>query len=159
MPTPIEALAGVINANQALPHVVTAGQPGPAHFRALRDAGVDVVIDIRDPMEPRGYDQPALMQELGFEYVVIPVSDATLTDTTLDRVTEAVRSAGARPTLVHCASGNRVGGAMIPHLMLDQGFDEEDATMAAMRMGLRGAHLLEWGLAYVRTHKKREGAA
>jgi protein tyrosine phosphatase (PTP) superfamily phosphohydrolase (DUF442 family) len=154
MPTPIDALSGVVNANQALPNVVTAGQPGPAHFRALHDAGVDLVIDIRDPMEPRGYDQPALMRELGFEYVVIPVSDASLTDATLDRITEAMRAAGDRPVLVHCASGNRVGGALIPHLMLDHGFDEDDATMAAMRMGLRGAHLLQWGLEYVRTHRK-----
>jgi len=152
MKTPIEALTGVANANQALPNVVTSGQPGPAHFRALKEAGVEVVLDIRDPMEPRGFDQAALMRELGFEYVVIPVSDATLTDETLDRVTDAMRGAADKSTLVHCASGNRVGGALIPHLILDHQFSEDDATMAAMRMGLRGAHLLEWGLDYARRH-------
>jgi protein tyrosine phosphatase (PTP) superfamily phosphohydrolase (DUF442 family) len=152
MPTPIEALRGVANANQALPHVITGGQPSPAHFRALKDAGVELVIDIRDPMEPRGFDEPALLRELGMEYVNIVVTDAHLSDETLDRITDAMRGRGERSTLVHCASGNRVGGALIPHLMLDHGLNEDEATMAAMRMGLRGAHLLEWGMTYARGH-------
>ncbi len=151
MPTPIDALQGVVNANQALPRVVTAGQPAPEQFRALRAAGVEVVLDIRDPMEPRGFDQPALMRELGFEYVNVVVSDGTLNDATLDRVTEVMRSAADRSVLVHCHSGNRVGGALTPHLILDHGFTEDDAVTAALRMGLRSAHLLEWGLAYARS--------
>lgn len=151
MPTPIEALRGVANANQALPHVITGGQPTPDHFRALRDAGVKVVLDIRDPMEPRGFDEPALLSELGLEYLNIVVSDGNLTDGTADRILKAMRENGNEPILVHCASGNRVGGALIPYLMIDHGFNEDEATMAAMRMGLRGAHLLEWGMAYARS--------
>lgn len=150
MSSPIEALRGVPNANQASPTVVTGGQPSAAHFRALKDAGVEVVLDIRDPMEPRGFDEPALMDELGLEYKVITVSDAHLTDETLASITDVMRQSEGRQTLVHCASGNRVGGALIPWLILNQGMTEEEATMAAMRMGLRGAHLLEWGLEYAR---------
>lgn len=150
MSSPIEALRGVPNANQASPTVVTGGQPTAAHFRALKEAGVEVVLDIRDPMEPRGFDEPALMDELGFEYEVITVSDAHLTDETLSSITELMQRSEGRQTLVHCASGNRVGGALIPWLIRNQGMTEEEATMAAMRMGLRGAHLLEWGLEYAR---------
>jgi protein tyrosine phosphatase (PTP) superfamily phosphohydrolase (DUF442 family) len=156
MTTPIDALQGVVNANQALPNVVTAGQPGPEHFRALRAAGVEVVLDTRAPTEPRGFDEPALMRELGFEYVLIPITDQTLTDETLGRITETMRANADRQVLVHCASGNRIGGALVPYLMLDQGFTEDDATMAALRIGLRAAHLLHWGLDYVRSH--REGS-
>jgi protein tyrosine phosphatase (PTP) superfamily phosphohydrolase (DUF442 family) len=154
MTTPIDALQGVVNANQALPNVVTAGQPGPEHFRALKAAGVEVVLDTRAPTEPRGFDEPALMRELGFEYVLIPITDQTLTDETLGRITETMRANADRQVLVHCASGNRIGGALVPYLMLDQGFTEDDATMAALRIGLRAAHLLHWGLDYVRTHRE-----
>jgi protein tyrosine phosphatase (PTP) superfamily phosphohydrolase (DUF442 family) len=153
MNSPIEALRGVINASQASDTVVTGGQPSAAHFRALRDAGVEVVLDIRDPMEPRGFDQQALMDELGFDYRNIVVSDAHLTDETLAAITAVMRENDGKQTLVHCASGNRVGGSLIPWLILDQGMTEEEATMAAMRMGLRGAHLLEWGLEYARKNK------
>jgi protein tyrosine phosphatase (PTP) superfamily phosphohydrolase (DUF442 family) len=150
MSTPIDALRGVPNANQATPTVVTGGQPSAAHFRALKDAGVEVVLDIRDPMEPRGFDEQRLMDELGMDYRVITVTDAHLNDDTLGAITDVMRQADGRQVLVHCASGNRVGGALIPWLILDQGMTEEEATMAAMRMGLRGAHLLEWGLEYAR---------
>ena len=156
MPSPIDALAGVVNANQALPHLVTAGQPGPSHFRALKDAGVSLVIDLRHPSEPRGFDETTLLQSLGIEYVVVPVHDGNLTDETLEQVTAAVRTGQGRETVIHCASGNRIGGALVPYLMLDQGFSEDDAMMAALRMGLRGAHLFQWGLDYVRRQKSRE---
>ena len=154
MTTPIDALAGVPNAQQVLPHLVTGGQPGPDHFKALRAAGVEVVLDIRDPMEPRPFDQAALLRDLGFEYVNIPVVAGNLSDELLERLLGVLRGAEGRSTLVHCASGNRVGGALIPYLMLDHGFSEEDATMAAMRMGMRSAELMEWGQAYARSHAK-----
>ena len=71
-------------------------------------------------------------------------------ETTLDHLLDVVRANAGRSMLFHCASGNRVGGALIPFLMLDHGLSEEDAVQAAMRMGLRGAEVLEWGLDYVR---------
>ena len=52
--------------------------------------------------------------------------------------------------LLHCASANRVGGALIPHFILDHGMTEDAAVTAAMKVGLRGADLLEWGLEYAR---------
>lgn len=150
MATPIEALQGVPNASQPLPNLVTGGQPTREQFQALREAGVEVVLDIRHPLEPRGYDQQALMKELGFEYINIVVSDGTLTDDTLGAIIDALRANQDRSTLFHCNSGNRVGGAMIPYLILDHDMSEEDATMAAMRMGLRGMSMLEWGMQYAR---------
>jgi hypothetical protein len=45
-----------------------------------------------------------------------------------------------------------VAGALIPHFILDRGMDEETAVETAMRLGLRGADLMEWGLEYARRH-------
>jgi len=39
---------------------------------------------------------------------------------------------------------------LIPYFMLDEGMSEDAAVEAAMRIGLRGADLLEWGLEYAR---------
>jgi hypothetical protein len=61
-----------------------------------------------------------------------------------------VREAGDRAVFVHCGSGSRVGGALLPHLVLEHGLAEEDAIGQAMRIGLRSADLLEWGLDYAR---------
>ncbi|HEU5040259.1 MAG TPA: hypothetical protein VFT84_05545 [Gemmatimonadales bacterium] len=150
MPTAYEALAGVANACQILPGVVTGGQPSAADLQRLGEAGGGIVLDLRDPMEPRPFDEPGLARRLGLEYVNVAVGAGTLTDETLDRILGVLRQAGDRAVFVHCASGNRVGGALLPHLMLDHGLEEEDAVNQAMRVGLRSAELMEWGTDYAR---------
>ncbi|MDX2060671.1 MAG: hypothetical protein SFV24_22860 [Gemmatimonadales bacterium] len=154
MSTPLEALAGVPNAAQPLPQVVTGGQPAPAHFEALKRAGVEVVLDIRDPMEPRPFDEPALVRQLGMEYVNVSVTGGSLDDGTMERILTVLRTNAYRPVLLHCASGNRVGGPLIAHLMLDHGATQDDAIQTAMRSGLRGADILQWGLDFV---EKQQG--
>ena len=146
----LSALAGVPNASQPLPNLLTSGQPGPQHFEALQAAGTAVVIDIRDAMEPRGFDEAELVRRLGIRYVNVSVRQGALDDAGLDAILAELRRDEGHPTLLHCASANRVGGALIPYFMLDKGMSEDDAVEAAMRIGLRGADLLEWGLDYAR---------
>jgi protein tyrosine phosphatase (PTP) superfamily phosphohydrolase (DUF442 family) len=153
MPTPFQAISGVVNACQVLPTVVTGGQPMPSHLEALKEAGGGIILDIRDPMEPRPFDEPAMVRRLGMEYVNVPVVAGRLNDGQLDKIRQTLRDAGERPVFFHCASANRVGGALIPYLMIDLGMEEEDAVTEAMRVGLRSAELMEWGLDYARRQK------
>jgi protein tyrosine phosphatase (PTP) superfamily phosphohydrolase (DUF442 family) len=150
MPTTYQALERVPNACQLFPNVVTGGQPSTADLQAFRDSGGRIVLDLRDPMEPRPLDEPATAERLGLDYVVVPVAAGTMTDATLERIHRTLREAGDQPVFVHCGSGSRVGGALLPYLMLEQGLEEEDAIGQAMRVGLRSAELLEWGLDYAR---------
>jgi protein tyrosine phosphatase (PTP) superfamily phosphohydrolase (DUF442 family) len=149
-PTPYQAAAGIVNACQALPTVLTGGQPAADHLRALKAAGAEIVLDLRDPMEQRPFDEPALAREVGLEYINVPVSAATLNDATLERVLAVYRNAGEKQIFVHCGSGNRVGATLLPHLMIDLGMEEEEAIEQAMRVGLRSPEMLEWGLDYAR---------
>jgi hypothetical protein len=87
------------------------------------------------------------------EYVNIPVRAGSLDDATLDRILSVLRSAGDRNVFVHCGSGNRVGGALIPYFILDRKLDEPDAVDQAMRVGLRSAEMMEWGLDYARRNQ------
>jgi protein tyrosine phosphatase (PTP) superfamily phosphohydrolase (DUF442 family) len=151
--TPFEAIRGVPNACQALPTVITGGQPTPEHLDGLAKSGNAIVVDMRESMEPRGFDEPALVKKLGMEYKLIPVGPHTMSDTTLETLRTTLAEAGDRPVFIHCGSGNRVGGALIPVLMLDQGMEEEDAIDTAMRVGLRNAELMEWGLGYTRRQR------
>ncbi len=156
MSGPVQALDGVPNACQLLPNVVTGGQPSAANLAGFTAAGGRVVLDLRDPMEPRPLDEPAVVAGLGMEYVNVPVGPGTLSDDTLDRIGAVLRGAGDRLVMVHCASGNRVGGALLPFLMLDHELDEDDAVGQAMRVGLRSAELMEWGLDYARRNRSPE---
>jgi protein tyrosine phosphatase (PTP) superfamily phosphohydrolase (DUF442 family) len=151
--TPYQAAAGITNACQVLPNVVTGGQPSADHLRALKQSGAEILLDLRDPMEKRPFDEPALAREVGLEYINVPVSAATLNDATLERVLTVYRNAGDKQIFVHCGSGNRVGATLLPHLILDLGMEEEDAIDQAMMVGLRSPEMLEWGLDYVRRQR------
>lgn len=94
-----------------------------------------------------------MVRELGMEYVNVPVRAGSLDDSTLDRILGVLRSAGDRTVFFHCGSGNRVGGALIPYFILDQDMEEQDAVDQAMRVGLRSAEMMEWGLDYARRHQ------
>jgi protein tyrosine phosphatase (PTP) superfamily phosphohydrolase (DUF442 family) len=74
MPTLLEAISGVANACQPITGLVTGGQPGTSQLEAMKAAGVSVILDLREPMEPRPIDEPAKVAELGMEYVNVPIS-------------------------------------------------------------------------------------
>lgn len=152
MPTPLDALSGVANACQALPNVITGGQPTAEQLEALKAAGGAVILDLRDPMEQRPFDEPAKAAELGLKYVNVPISPGATGDDKMETILRTLRESGDKPVFFHCGSGNRVGGAMLAHLMLDHGMQEEAAVTQAMRIGLRSAEYMEWGLDYVRRH-------
>ncbi len=149
-----DALSDVPNIGAPLPWLATAGQPTAENLEAARDAGAEVVIDLRDPMEPRPFDEAAKVRELGMTYINAPVNPGSLDDATMEAVLTAIRENAERQVLLHCASANRVGGALIPYFILDRGMDEQAAIDAAMAAGLRNAGLMEWGVDYAR--RKRD---
>ena len=134
--------------------VATGGQPDAAELEALARAGWRTIIDTRLPGEPRGYDEPAAASRLGLDYVALPIGDV-LADEVIEAVRAALVDAHRRPVLVHCASGNRVGAAMIPYLILDEGRSPDEALAMAVRMGLRSAGLAGQAMAYVK-HRRPE---
>ena len=150
----LDAIAGVPNACEPIHGIVTGGQPAPEHLAALKGAGCEVVIDIREAMEPRPFKTPDAVVQAGLEYRNIPVGHGAVSDATFGRLMDAVRElAGKRAAFVHCSSGNRVGAGLIPYFMLEQGLEEEDAVAQAMRVGLRSTELMEQSLEYVRSRQ------
>jgi len=149
----IDALAGLANACQATPNIVTGGQPTADQIAAFKKAGGALVLDIRDPMEPRPFDEPGTVKAAGLEYVNVPVVSGQVGAAQLERIHDVLKASQGKEVLFHCASANRVGGALIPYLMLDLGMEEEDATALAMRVGLRSAEYLSLALEYVESHR------
>ncbi len=130
-------IAGVRNLHK-VGDVYLAGQPNADGLRALRDAGVKTVIDLRTPAESRGFDETGTCGELGLTYINAPfrVPD-TLEDSVFDRVRDALTDPKSGPVLLHCGSANRVGGVWIAHRVLDGGLTYEQALAEAKVIGLR----------------------
>jgi protein tyrosine phosphatase (PTP) superfamily phosphohydrolase (DUF442 family) len=151
----LAAISGVPHACEPVPGLVTGGQPTAEHLAALKAAGCEVVLDGRDPMEPRPFpDEEAAVLAVGLEYVNVPLSYTPPDDAPLPRLRELLAPvARGRRTLLHCNSGNRIGAALIPYLVLDRGIPEGDAVALAIRIGARDPGLIEWAVSYAR----REG--
>jgi protein tyrosine phosphatase (PTP) superfamily phosphohydrolase (DUF442 family) len=148
----LDAAAGIPNAAEPVPGLLTGGQPASRHLTALKAAGCLAVIDMRDPMEPRPYRTPDAVVAAGLAYHSVPVPHDPGDDDTLAAVRRLVGELVAKgPVFAHCASGNRTGAALIPYLMLDRGMSEEEAVDEAMQMGTRSSALIQWAVGYVQS--------
>lgn len=148
-----DAIAGLPNAAEPLPGWVTGGQPTVEQLAAFKAAGGEVVLDNRDPIEPRALDEPAAVRAAGMEYLSLPIVHGAVTLDTMRRMHETVQKLAGRKALLHCSSGNRTAGGLIAYFILDKGMKEEQATDLAMGMGLRSAELLELALEYVNSKR------
>ena len=150
----ISAVApGLPNAGCPLPGIATAGQPNEAQLAALAAAGYRVVLDLRAPEEPRGFDEAAAVRRTGMEYIALPVTLERLDDSVFEQFRTLLREPGRQPMLVHCASANRVGALLLPYLILDEKRPPEDAMEIAMRVGLRSPELAQIALAYTQRQR------
>jgi uncharacterized protein (TIGR01244 family) len=135
--------------------LVFGGQPSEGQLAALAAAGYRV-IDLRMPEENRGYDEAAAAEALGIEYHNVPVGGPTLGDAeTYERFFELFESV-ERPVVVHCASGNRVGGLYYAWLVARQGVPREEAIERARENGLTSERLRETVDAYLDAHPPRD---
>ena len=144
----LEALHGLPNAAEPVPGWITGGQPTEQHLKAFKAAGGEVVVDNRDPMEPRPFDEPTVVRAAGLEYVSVPIVHGAVTADTMKKMHEMLKKLAGKKAFVHCSSGNRTSAALIPYLMIDKKMQEEDAVDVAMLGGLRSAELMEIAVQY-----------
>ena len=152
----IAAIApGLGNGMIPLPGVATAGLPREEDFAAFARAGYRTVVDLCMPGEPRGYDEAQVVRAAGLDYAPIPFTRTTLSATQIEEFRRLMRDPARRPVLVHCIAANRVGGIMLPYLMLDEGMSEQAALALARRIGLRSPEMETVGLEYANSQRVR----
>jgi len=144
----LTAVAGLPNAAEPVPGWITGGQPTEQQLKAFKSAGGEVVVDNRDPMEPRPFDEPATARAAGLEYVSLPIVHGAVTTDTMKRMHQTLQKLQGKKALLHCSSGNRTSAALIPYLMIDKKMEQDEAVDLAMRGGLRSAELMELALNY-----------
>jgi uncharacterized protein (TIGR01244 family) len=112
-----------------------AGQFPEQDIDTIRESGIRRVISLRLEGEIP-WDEKALVESAGLEFVSIPLrAPETFTDEALGRLRGLLNEEGV-PTLLHCASANRVGGAWLPFRVLDQGVPVDQALAEAKTIGL-----------------------
>ena len=98
--------------HQPRPDLYTAGQPSAQQLRQAAANGVTTVIDLSRPDEQRGYNEAAMAAQLGLRYVRLPIGGAADITEANARTLDRILKQDSGKTLLHCASGNRVGALL-----------------------------------------------
>jgi protein tyrosine phosphatase (PTP) superfamily phosphohydrolase (DUF442 family) len=147
-------LADVKNIARPYPWLLTGGQPDSSALGVLAAAGVVDVFDLRLPTEARGFDEASVAWAAGLRYLPIPTAAADFDDARFTAIRHHLIAHGPeRPMFIHCATGRRVGAALLPWLILDEGMSPDLAIEMARQMGLGDPQLTAVALAYVRAHE------
>ena len=105
---------------------------------ALRAAGIRHVINLAPAAETPGFDEAGAVRAAGLRYDTLPIAGAGDLDRETVVAFDRLLQAADGPTLVHCASGNRVGALVALRAAWLHGADEEAAVEEGRRWGLRG---------------------
>jgi protein tyrosine phosphatase (PTP) superfamily phosphohydrolase (DUF442 family) len=139
---------------ELIPLIGTGGQPTDAGLKELVGKGYKAVLNIRTNDEE--YDKVAegkLVTQLGLQYIIIPFALADASEAQALAFHELMGALKDTKTFVHCASGNRVGGMIMIHQVLN-GMDPEKAEQEARKAGMRSAAVLEYAKKVIASNKK-----
>jgi uncharacterized protein (TIGR01244 family) len=96
---------------QPVDGITSAGQPDQAALKVFAEQGYTTVIDLRTEGEDRGIDEARVIDELGMEYVSLPIGRESISFESARTLDELIQNAKG-PVLIHCGSANRVGALL-----------------------------------------------
>ena len=136
----VQALPSITLSGVALRHpktgLVTSGQPAAGDWNELAAAGIRAVINLRPQAEMQGRDERAEVTAAGMRYIELPIATAAdITPENAHRLTALLGEAEGA-VLVHCGSGNRVGG-LLAVAMAQSGMQAEQALEYGRGAGMK----------------------
>lgn len=120
--------------------ILTGGQPTIADLELLKEEQFSTIINLRTPTERINFDEAKAVDELGMEYVSIPISNSG--DLTLENIMKLNNSLNGAEgnVLIHCASGNRVGAILALRAYHVDGYSVENALALGSAAGMTKLH-------------------
>ncbi|MEM9760535.1 MAG: protein tyrosine phosphatase family protein [Pseudomonadota bacterium] len=120
-------LESVRNFHRVSDSLLTSGQIYPAQIPALKQEGVDFVVNLAIADPERNAEEPYAMMDAGLNYVNIPVSFEEPSMSDLDLFFAVMDARGERKTLVHCFANFRASAFTFLYRVLREGVPEEEA--------------------------------
>ena len=115
--------------------ITAAGQPSEAGLKELADDGYAAVIDLRTAGEDRGLDEETAVEELGMDYVSLPIAGSRGINFENAKKLDQILNNYDGPVIIHCASSNRVGALLAMREKLN-GAGDEDALAFGKAAGM-----------------------
>ena len=135
---------------------VLPGSPDAATLVSIKSLGITHVINLRHLTEGDFRPEGTAVRSGGGTYLSCPL-DREPTATGLDSFRAQMSALPpAAKVLVHCATGNRAGGALFAYWVLDQGMPEAEALALARKAGLGNPATEAAVKAYVAAQQRRQ---
>lgn len=115
---------------------ITGGQPNESDLKKLANAGITTVINLRGKGEFSTFNEQEVVEKLGMEYILIPIASASDINAANLNIFHKALSLTKGNTLVHCASGNRVGAFFALESYKFQNKTSEQALSIGKKTGL-----------------------
>lgn len=116
--------------------VITSAQPSEEEFQQLADHGIELVVNLREEDEEGFWEASELAEDLGIEYVRIPVNpEDGWTEENAGKLDEALADRDG-DALVHCKTGGRPGGLLALRSAWKLGEDADEALAYGESAGL-----------------------
>jgi uncharacterized protein (TIGR01244 family) len=129
---------GTVQRLHTLDGIFAGSQPAADDLRHAKENGIKTILNLRPTSEDAGFDEAALVAQLGLTYELIPfATPAELTDDVFERARAVLRDTTKRPVFFHCNSGNRVGAIWAAYRVLDGGQTWDAALEEAKQVGLK----------------------
>ncbi len=125
------------NAKSPQTNLITAGQPTKDDLKKLSQRGVKVIVNLRAKGEFRGFNEKAVVEQLGMKYVHIPMEGGKDITVKNAKLLDAALKGLKEPAVVHCASSNRVGGLLAYRAFSLQNQTAKDAFEFGKKAGMR----------------------
>lgn len=126
------------NFGKVSPKLYRGGQPGTKGMEALKNMGIDIVVDMRGG---RNKNERATVARLGMQYVSIPWHCPFPTDKPFARFLKLLQENPQKKIFVHCRLGDdRTGMAIAAYRMADEGWSADEAMNEMRMFGFNAAH-------------------
>ena len=126
----------LINFCVIAPGVAGGGQVDLADFPSMAESGYSLIVNLRLPGEPFPENEKDMAESAGMAYVAIPMSGKNMSPIHAQRLAEALEEHGKGNSLIHCGSGNRVGGLWGLYVGLRDGLSAEQAVEVGRAAGM-----------------------
>jgi len=111
--------------------VWVGGQPSENDLKLLAERGIKNIINLRGVGEFDGFDEKATAENLSLNYKALPLGGKSAVSVEAATQFAAMLNESQGKTLVHCASGNRVGAMFA----LKAFFVDKKTATEAMEIG------------------------
>ena len=118
--------------------LISGGVPNEEAFKLAKGKDYKTVIDFRTPEEGVAAEKE-LAGKYGLNYVNIPTSAENLSRQQADQLNDILSRDGAKPAILHCASGNRSAAVWAAYRKFHKGDTADKVLAEASQKGLKSS--------------------